>query len=148
MRSIRQSTSVLGLAAILVAAGCGTSDDRTVSRAEFLNRGNEICKKARSDILRSARERFDDAGPPTAATLVEFGRKTVIPRLERKVAALRRLPVSSGDEEEVKALIAAMQAAVSRSKQKPLTFTLAKDSPFAKPDHLARDLGLTGCMSR
>jgi hypothetical protein len=139
---------VLGLAAVLAAAGCGTSDDRTLSRAEFLHRGNEICKEARGDILRTARQRFDDAGPATAGRLIKFGRQTVIPRLERQVAALGRLPVSPEDEDEVRATIAALQAALIRSKKKPLTFTLAKDSPYAKPDRLARDFGLTDCVSR
>jgi hypothetical protein len=144
---MNKRASTLVALAMLAFPGCDRGDAADTSQSAFLSRGNAICKDAKEDIARAARQMFDPTSRPEGSKLIRFGRQVAVPRLDQEVAALRRLPAPSGDEAEVNKMIESLKAALDRSRVKPLTFTPAKDSPYAKPDRLARSLGLTDCVS-
>ena len=143
----RRSALAAGTIAVIAIAGCGNGDGAGASRAEFVDAGNAICSDAKRDIGRATRQSLSADQPPSAAELTEFARETIIPRLERQLDELGRLPVPAGDEREVKEIVGSVQSALDQSRKQPLRFGLAKDSPYAKPDRLARNYGLTECVS-
>lgn len=144
MKGVSIPVLVLGTIAVLVLTACGSSN---ATRSQFLHKGNAICRDAKADIRRAIRKGPRVGRLPARAFLNRVARKTLIPRLEHQVAALRRLPAPPEDAGTLRDLLDSLQSALEHSKRRPFTFGLAKDSPYATPDRLARDYGLTDCVS-
>ena len=146
MRKARANL-VLAAIALLALAGCGDGSGEE-SRSDFVREGNAICRDAKTDIRRAISRRMVDPRELAARAYLErVARETLIPRLERQLRQLRGLPIPPGDEGSLRELLGALEAALERSQRKPFTFGPAKNSPYAKPDRLARAYGLTDCVS-
>ena len=101
----------------LFLAGCGSSDSEstaTITKSAFVKQADAICAKGNKEINKAGNEIFGSLGQnqqPSKAQLEEFATGTLIPSVETQVAAISALPVPSGDEAQVQAILDAAQQA-------------------------------------
>jgi hypothetical protein len=143
----------------LVAAGCGSSNNSSTSttaaltKAEFLKKGNAVCKKGNQQINTAANQTFSRKkypnGPPPKSLQVKFATDTVIPSIQTQINGIKALSPPSGDEAKVKAIVDSAQAALDKAKADPtaLLQNNPKNDPFAETNKLANAYGLTVCGS-
>jgi hypothetical protein len=131
-----------------VAAGCGSDEKPTPSKAEFLRKGNAVCAAGNKQIEAEANKRFrGQQSRPSDAELRKFATEVLLPSIEKQVSQLRDLGAPKGDEAKVKAILDAAQQGVDKGKQDPLSLTRDKADPFARANSLARQYGLNVCGS-
>jgi hypothetical protein len=160
MRSTMRS-SVVGwlallsiLAAGLLAAGCGSSKTTTttattaaLTKAEFLKKGNAICKKGNQQIGNVAQQTFSRKKKPSRAQQIKFTTQTVIPSVQSQINQIRALGAPSGDQAKVNAIVTGAQSALDKAKKNPALLTSNGPGPFKKTNQLATSYGLTVCGS-
>ena len=136
------------LAAVaLVATGCGSSK-KSISKAEFLRKGNAICAQGNKEIQAEAQKRFpNQKGRPSNAQLKSFATEVVIPSVEKQVSKLKDLGAPKGDKDKVNAIWAAADEGIAKTKQDPLSVAVENGGPFAKANKLANAYGLKVCGS-
>ena len=142
------------LAMVLVATGCGSSKNKSaasakpaLTKAEFLKKGNAICKRGNQQINKAARTLFPNKkARPSQAQLKKFATGTLIPSVQRQINGVKALGAPKGDEAKVRAIVTSAQAALDQGKKDPLRL-VSKHDPFTKSDKLAKAYGLTACGS-
>ncbi len=136
--------------AAATAAGCGSSDDKGPTKADFVKQANGICAKGNEEIEAGARKLFAGSkGRPSKAAIAKFVGSTAIPEIQKQVDALKKLDPPEGDEGKVKQITDAADAGLAKVKANPLSATReGPKDPFAKADKLAGDYGLEACDTR
>ena len=146
--------AALAALAVVAVAGCGGSSSSTestasLSKAEFLKKGNAICKKG-NESINSEFEEFDKenklsetAEPPKEAQ-EEAVEQVLIPAINRQIEEVKALGTPEGDEGELAELISAEEGVVEEAEENPLLLfeSTAKQKEANK---LATDYGLTVC---
>lgn len=132
----------------LVAAGCGGGGEDTstsLTKAQFVKQANAICanynKQMAADFSKYAKEQ--SGGGSTQISPAEAVAKATIPATKEELEDLRALPVPSGEEEKVEALLERRQEALEKIEDEPL-FKTAGD-PFEEFNQPLTDYGLTEC---
>jgi len=149
----RGMTLAATLTLVLVAAGCGSSSKSTSSapkltKAEFLAKGNAICKKGNDQINLAGNKAFPKSkGKPSRARMIKFVTGTLIPSVQGQISGVKALGAPQGDEAKVNAIVTTAQAALDRAKKDPALLESNKSTPFAKANKLAKAYGLTVCGS-
>ena len=148
MLPARRLAPVLLAGAALIAAGCGGNGEERLTKAEFVERGNAICKKtaARTKAL---------ADPKTVADIPGFVDKATR-ELDAGLAELRDLDppeelqsdldrfIAFG--EETKALAGELKSAAAAKDQQALAAASQRgDKLEQRSDAVARRLGLDAC---
>jgi len=152
-RGIAKALVLLSIVAVaLVAAGCGSSKKThttpALTKAEFLKKGNAICKKGNDQINKAAQKVFlNRKTKPSKAQLNTFATGTLIPSVQSQINGVKALGAPKGDEAKVNAIITTAQAALDKAKTDPILLTGSKHDPFAKSNKLAKAYGLTVCGS-
>jgi hypothetical protein len=140
--------SGLGLALIAtVAAGtlltaCGGDDDE-LTKAQFIQQADAICKKGNQRIDAAAEQVFSSGKEPSKAQLEQFASETLIPDIQRQVDDVRALDEPSDDEDQVNAFLDSAQAELDKGKQDPLYMTT--DESFQKTNQLGQQYGFKIC---
>ena len=140
----------------LVAAGCGSGNDNSTSttaaltKAEFLKKGNAICKKGNQQINKAANQTFTKKkypnGPPPKSVQTKFATDTLIPNIQSQIDGVNALGAPTGDEAKVKAIVDSAQSALDKAKADPtILLQSSKNDPFAETNKLAKAYGLTAC---
>jgi hypothetical protein len=147
--------AALAALAVVAVAGCGSSSSSStestasLSKAEFLKKGNAICKEG-NESINSEFEEFDKennlsetAEPPKEAQ-EEAVEQVLIPAINRQVEEVKALGTPEGDEGELAELISAEEGVVEEAEENPLLLfeSTAKQKEANK---LATDYGLTVC---
>jgi hypothetical protein len=137
------------LVVVLVAAGCGgSSSSKSISKAEFLKKGNAICAKGNRQINQEGQKTFPRSkGKPSKAELTKFSKQVLIPSVQSEIDGIRGLGAPKGDKAKVNAIVTEAQAALDKGKKDPLILVSDKQDPFAKANKLANAYGLTKCGS-
>jgi hypothetical protein len=143
------------LALALVAAGCGSDDNKksggsssSISKAEFLRKGNAICAAGNKEINAQGKKLFgSNQKRPSKAKMKQFASTVLIPSVQKQVDQIKALGAPKGDEAQVNAITAAAQDGIDKGKQDPLALTSDKADPFKKANKLAREYGLKACGS-
>jgi hypothetical protein len=141
------------LAAGLIAAGCGSSDKSgeksSITKAEFVKKGNAICAQGNKEIETQGQKVFgkDPNKKPSKAKLEEFANTVLLPSVEDQVNKIRALGAPKGDEAKVKAILDAADQGIQKGKQDPLSLTNEGSDPFADANRLAKAYGLKVCGS-
>jgi hypothetical protein len=141
---------VIGMAVALTACGSSSSDSSTaLTKAEFLKQGNAICRRGNKEIGEAAEKEFPHSGgKPNEAKLEQFANQRIIPNIESQVQGISDLPAPEGDAAQVEAIVEAAEASIEKAKEDPsLMIDEGGEDPFAKPDELATEYGLTACAS-
>jgi hypothetical protein len=140
--------------AVVAVAGCGSSSDSTestasLSKAEFLKKGNAICEKG-NESINSEFEEFskennlsETAEPPKEAQ-EEAVEQVLIPAISRQIEEVKALGTPEGDEGELAELLSAEEGVVEEAEENPLLLfeTTTKQKEANK---LATEYGLTVC---
>jgi hypothetical protein len=140
--------AVLSAAALLTAAGCGSSDDDkadALSKPEYVKQANAICKAATTKVTAEAEKVFTGAAP-TPAQIKSYAEKTFFPVIGQEVKDLRALPAPEGDEDTTKAIFDAVDAGLAKAKSDPALLAASDaGNPFVDANKKANAYGLTVC---
>jgi hypothetical protein len=149
--------SIFGVLAIaLIAAGCGGGNDTTgttasLTKAEFLKQGNQICNEGNKEINAGFEEflkknNLSHHQKPTLAQREEVAETVVLPGVAKQVEGVKNLGAPSGEEEKVDAIIAAAEEGLEKAEEDPAAFVNEEGGdPFKEADKLTSAYGLTAC---
>jgi ABC-type Fe3+-hydroxamate transport system substrate-binding protein len=139
----------------LAVAGCGSSSSSSssskststpaITKAEFLKKGNAICKNGNKEINKAAKTVFAKGKKPSHAEMMNFATGTIIPSVQRQISGVKALGAPKGDEAKVKAIVTTAQAALDKGKKDPAILVSNKRDPFAKSNKLTKAYGLKAC---
>ncbi|MGN6216529.1 MAG: hypothetical protein ACTHN7_06170 [Solirubrobacterales bacterium] len=136
----------------MIVAGCGsggiTETTSSLSKAEFVKKGNAICAEGSKEINEGFEKFAKENGlsekkRPPQAKLEEGIETVVIPGIRKEIEGIRAL---GPPDEEAEAVLAAAEEALEEGEEDPSL--LAKEEsagPFAKVNKLSREYGLTKC---
>jgi hypothetical protein len=138
--------SILGLVllVILVVSGCGGGDEESLTKSEYVRKGNAICGKwqqARGDVFRKLNQELK---PPVTQAKKEKAVLLVLSPYETAVEELAELSFPEKEGQKAEEVVEAMEDGVSQAKANPGTL-MSSTLPFAKSNQLADDFGLTEC---
>ncbi|MCW2766172.1 MAG: hypothetical protein JWO11_2131 [Nocardioides sp.] len=135
----------------LAVTGCGGGGDDKVtaeptaaaaalSKADFSSQANAICATGTQTIDAASAALGDST---SSADIEAFVTETVIPSVQGQHDAIEALGAPAGDEDEVAALLAALQTGIDALSADPAAITTG--SPFDEANQLATAYGLTDC---
>jgi hypothetical protein len=137
----------------LIVAGCGGGSDSTEStssltKAEFVKKGNAICAKGNEEIEEGFEEfgkehGFSKEKEPSEAELEEAVETVLVPKINKELESIRAL---GPPDEEAEAILDAAEEALEKGEGDPKQFLKEESAgPFAKANKLSREYGLTKC---
>jgi hypothetical protein len=130
------------LAVGVVVVGCGGDDD-TLTKAQFINQADAICKQGNKRIDAAAKEIFTTKQEPSKAQLTQFATDTLIPDIQGQVDDVRALNEPSEDEDQVNTFLDSAQAELDKGKEDPLYMTSSKS--FSETNKLGKAYGFKVC---
>jgi hypothetical protein len=141
--------------ALALVAGCGSSDDSTdtveetvtLTKAEFIEQGDQICERAEKDSESEAEEFAEENDfeleKASEEQLEEAISEVLVPALDRQVDELAALGAPEGDEEQIDELIVALEDASADVADDPSQ--AFEGEPLKKASELADDYGFKVC---
>jgi hypothetical protein len=146
--------------AALTVAGCGDGDSTTggdvsvssLTKAEFIKQGDTICKKGNDQIEREVEVFVKENGinrvSPTDEDQNEVTAAVVVPAFRDQAEKLADLEAPSGLEDEVDAMIDALETGIDEVEDDPAALFRSEVSPMDEANELAIKLGFTECGKR
>jgi hypothetical protein len=141
------AVAVVGLALGGVGWGCGDGSLTALSKAEFIKRGNEICKLARERKAASVfgyRERHQEDAPAQASDRRLVTAVALAP-IQRMNEELLSLAPPSRDAGQVAAIVHAFEAAAMDQERNPAGVLEGARDPFYRANRMASRYGLNVC---
>lgn len=137
------------VAIVAVVAGCGGSDgSSSLSKAEFIKQGDEICKSASKQIETEAEEFAEEndvnTSNPTKKQQEEVIEDVVAPGLRSEAEELEALGTPKEDGEKAEAVLAALDSGVS-TVEDDAAAVLGSTNPLEKASKLATEFGFKSC---
>jgi hypothetical protein len=130
---------------VLLAPGCGGGGEQ-IAKAEFLRKGNAICRATIQTLTEEGRETFSEAElKGTNVAGVPFVLGTYVPEFRAEVRRLRALGAPSGDEARVNAILKAIEGMIEEAEGEPGRIVHAVVNRYEKPQALATRYGLDAC---
>jgi hypothetical protein len=140
----------------LIGAGCGGGSDSTettssLTKAEFVKKGNAICAKGNEEIEEGFEKfgkehDFSEKKEPSKPELEEAVETVLIPRIRKQVEDIRALGTPAEGGAEAEAILDAAEEALEKGEEDPTLFLKEENGgPFAKANKLSREFGLTKC---
>ena len=140
------------LAAFALLSGCGGSSDssaKALSKTQFQKRAKALCEQSVNEYFAKAEKALiaaQERGRQSYRQIeVVIVRNILIPQLEAKVEALRRLGSPDGGAKQLETILRAMEDVIEGMKSDPAGFLREQQTyqfPFAKPQALAKKFGL------
>jgi hypothetical protein len=138
--------AILSLALAIAACGSSSNDttatSATLSKAEFLKKGNEICAKGNKQINKIASQTFPNNQKPTSAQVKQFTSQSA-PLIQAQIDGVKALGAPAGDSAKVDQITSQAQSALDEVKTNPELFL--QGDPFKKANQAANAYGLTAC---
>ena len=126
------------LTACLAATGCGGED--SISKADFVERANTICKDGNAEIAKAA----EDVGQsPSNEEIEAFATDTLIPNIRGQLADIRDLGFPEADADELEAIFDQADTIVDEVEEEPISIT--EGNPFAPINPDLTEYGLETC---
>lgn len=157
MRGARRAGGVLFLLGLLVVGGCGGEDSlsvsmTTVTKKQWVHRAYEICSRLSAE-QQDQHYAFERTHGMTVGELDQREQEKintvfVMPFVERKIDALRALPVPEAEQAKVEAILKSMEEGIRLSKAHPdwlAAPTQAHPIPFADTIELTNAYGIWIC---
>jgi hypothetical protein len=141
----------------LVIAGCGggssqSASTTTITKEQWVHKAFAICKRLGHEQQRQhyAFERAHgmDVGEPGQREREKLNTVFVMPFVERKIDALRALPVPEGEQAKIDQILKSMEEGIRVSKAHPdwlAAPTQAHPIPFTKTAELTAAYGIWDC---
>ncbi|HEX7293515.1 MAG TPA: hypothetical protein VF259_03130 [Solirubrobacterales bacterium] len=150
---MRKAFLAVGVAIALVAlAGCGSDDggeetQETLTKVEFIERGDEICSKAEERSEPEAEEFAEENGfdleKATEGELEEAIAAVLVPALKQQTEEIDALGAPEGDEEQIDAIVVALENGTAEVEDDP--GLVLEGTPLKEASQLARDYGFEAC---
>jgi hypothetical protein len=154
VRRILVTTLLLGLLAV---AGCGGGDSQpvsttTITKEQWVHKAFAICKRLGHEQQRGhyvfERAHGMSVGEPGQAEREQLNTVFVMPFVERKIDALRALPVPEGEQAKIDQILQSMEEGIRVSKAHPdwlAAPTQALPIPFTETAELTAAYGIWDC---
>ncbi len=141
---------ICGLLAAFAVAGCGGSDEDSLTKAEFIKQADAICAKgdaAREKVVQAAikEEENGEQGPQGDAAGEEFVLDIALPPLAKMVEELGELGEPTTGGETANKIVTGFEEGVELIENEPLRVLEAKVDPWDEPKELGRDYGMKQC---
>jgi hypothetical protein len=157
---------VLAVALILVGCGGGSGSDSTapssdattsdsstasLSKAEFIKKADAVCaaggKRTQSEYAAYVEEKKLSAKKePTPAQFAEISEEIQVPAFKRQVEEIRAVGAPPGEEDQITALVDALDAGIEKVEEAdPKKALESSSSMFVEADKLAVAYGLKVC---
>lgn len=134
------------LAIGLVIAGCGGASD-PLTRAEFLERGNAICRQTQQERDAAAKEVAKEGAPGSEGSsqsgLEAFVTEVALPPIQKMTEELAGLKPPKRDEKQVAAIIAGFEKGIAKLEANPQGPAIV--NAFSSADKQAEAYGLNNC---
>ena len=163
--SKRLIAALFGVLAIaVVAAGCGSSSSggsssssggdesaaSALTKPEFIKAADAICEESNEalegEANEFAKENEIDIEKPTEAQQEEVVSEVVAPAIRAQAEGISALGAPSGEEEEVEAIVEAVEAGAEEAEEDPGTLVSGEGGgPFKEANELANEYGLKVC---
>lgn len=144
--------SAYALAALLlatgVAAGCGGEDDEALSKSDYIEQGDEICRESGERIDAAAEKTFADLGRnerPSVEQITPFVEDTLVPEVEKQISGLRDLAAPEEDEDKLNEIYDGVEEAANRVEEDPGLLLEEGADPFEEPNTAAQEYGFKVC---
>jgi hypothetical protein len=98
------------LVAAAAASACGSSGSKTLSKSEYVNKADDICKLYRIKLQHDAQE--TRRGVADLSIRAKFDRATVVMDYRAQLAALKTLNPPKADRQQVDAALNQLQSAI------------------------------------
>ncbi|HYG96812.1 MAG TPA: hypothetical protein VD741_06850 [Solirubrobacterales bacterium] len=147
--------AVLAALALIAAVvtGCGSDSETdsettaTITKAELIKEGDQICKKANEQSEGEAEEYAEENGfkleDATEEQLEDAVREVLVPNLTQQAEDIEALGAPEGDEEQVEEIIVSLEDAAGEIEDDPgIVF---EGKVLEKPSQLAEDYGFEVC---
>lgn len=131
----------------LVAAGCGGDDGgggedaEPISKADFTTQADKICADANAEIEAEAEAL---GAEPTQEQIEQFAVDILVPNIQGQHDDIADLGAPEGDEDDVEAILDALQEGIDAVEADPSLIT-SSDDPLAEASELAGEYGLKEC---
>ncbi|HEY6550365.1 MAG TPA: hypothetical protein VIY71_04105 [Solirubrobacterales bacterium] len=171
-RGLLSNVVLLGVAVgcLLIIAGCGDSSsdssqatgggnnattrvdpDVHPSKAEFVKQASAICvatKERASEEFATyiQKNTSPTSGPGVVAKATDAVNTVFSPVYQLQVERISALGAPQGDEQQINAILTAMQQGIERAKQQPLQF-LRRNTALSQASKLAKAYGLPACST-
>ncbi len=140
------------LGGTFAVSGCGggeasDANDKTPTKKEFVKKASAACEKAKGEEIAALRNYLDQEPNGNEKKYVErAGQEIAIPFLDGEAEELAAFDPPAGDENEIDAIVAAIEAGVEKAEEAPLDLEKPPGSnPLAEAEKLARAYGLKVC---
>lgn len=150
---MRKAFLAAGMVFALAAfAGCGGGEDdgggeEALTKVEFIAQGDAICEKAENQAETEAEAFAEENGfdleKATDEELEEAIAEVLVPALERQSEEIDALGPPEGDEEEVEAIVVALEDGTAAVEDDPSS--VLEGSPLKEASQLAKDYGFKTC---
>lgn len=114
------------------------------AQAEFVAKANAVCTKQQQLLQAKLRQAFKSGPGSQHAALLRLTEDAIGPAMEAEAEELRALGAPRGDEEQVEAIAAALEALGAEARKNP-TRLVAGSGPFEKEQKLAQGYGIGAC---
>lgn len=146
-------------AVALAPLGCGSSSsDSTnpqappMTKAAFVKAANSICVTSRERDLRAVPAvllKFEQEGKTRHEAELDVFSIFIVSQVHTRLDRVRALGVPTGDEDQVNAILNAVEGVIDRAKSDPENF-VKEQAQFEHPLHnaqaLANQYGITSCV--
>lgn len=152
----RMTALLVGLALVgAVAAGCSSSgggkgsnsndsgNTSSISKAEFLKKGNKLCKSVMDKVDKEAQSQGLDSA--STSKQADFIKNRIVPEYSKLISNLRALGYPKGDEQTLKKIYAKADARVAQYKKDPKA--ALNNNGTSDIDKQFDAYGLTACGS-
>lgn len=137
---------------VMLVAGCGGGDETTdetvtLTKTEFIEQGDAICKKGNDQSEKEAEEFAEENDftleKASDEELEEAVSEVLVPNLNQQAEEIDALGAPEGDEEQVEELVASLETAADEIGDDP---SLVFDGKvLEEPEELAQDYGFKVC---
>jgi hypothetical protein len=146
----------------LIAGGCGgsSSDNEeegtvttgSLTKAEFVKKGNEICKNGNEEIEAGFQKfvkahHITEKSPPSEEQSKEAAETILLPAIQKDISDIRALGLPKEDGKGAEEVLHAAEEALEKGEEDPVALIESEGEPasFKKANKLSREYGLTVC---
>jgi hypothetical protein len=144
--------ALLASIAVLLIAGCGGDSDQSTTsdaKAQFIAAGDEICTQSGAESNAGTQKELDSLGNKeiTSKQLTALFTEVTIPSIEKLYKRIGELTPPPEDADDVKAILAAADQAIKKSKADPdlLASPTGGSTPFDEVNQLEQEFGFKVC---
>ena len=136
--------------------GCGGGGDSSTLRARspkknLSAKADAVCKNGTERLQAAIGRILKDQPNITKVSQAEQEKivtTVLVPNVSKEVKELRALGAPDGDEEQVDAMVTALEEGVETAERDPEAVTKSSDAIFGIASRIAGEYGLTVCGSR